>query len=427
MRFTQIRLDSLRRKRIKAGAARCAPTENHNLLRLLVCLCLGLCLAGCELRFGATPTPLPTATEPPVLTVVWTQGDGNLMAWRDADPAARQIASGGVIHPYLAPDGEHVAFTRGAQGDAISLWAVGSDGTGERELVAPDVIPSIRNGHPQIGRAAWLDNQTIYFETYQRYASGIARDDNLYRVTLDGEPQLILPPGAGGVFALSPDGQHVAVARAGSYDMQKGSIAVLDPLGVEIDDKLSFTAVSAPSEVPVYPPMTWSDDSAFARVPIPDRESDRVALWRIPVEGEAQIFGYISAAREGLPLWSGDQMIYWRYGENGTPELLVADANGENAEVYASGNLSNLRWLDDGATFVFDRDDTVWLGERGKLLRRLDVPTNQVVFAGADRFVYLESDGLLAGDLSGNAMWITGAETITRIDAVVAPVGEFAP
>ncbi|MCC6803626.1 MAG: hypothetical protein IT319_12145, partial [Anaerolineae bacterium] len=191
----------------------------------------------------------------------------------------------------------------------------------------------------------------------------------------------------------------------------------------------SFTALSAPSEVPFYPPMIWSADSAFVRVAIPERDSDRVALWRVPVEGEAQIFGYISAARDGLPVWSGNQMIYWRYGENGTPELLIADANGENADVYATGHVSNLRWLDDGVTFAFDRDDAVWLGERGKPLRRLDVPTDQVVFAGAGRFVYLESDGLLAGtlDLTGRDVWIAGAGAIARYDAVVAPAQEFAP
>ncbi|MFN8563969.1 MAG: hypothetical protein U0703_20655 [Anaerolineae bacterium] len=127
-----------------------------------------------------------------------------------------------------------------------------------------------------------------------------------------------------------------------------------------------------------------------------------MALWRIPVEDEAQIFGYITAAREGLPVWGGaaERMIYWRYGESGTPELMLADANGENAEVYASGHVSNLRWI-DSERFAFDRDGAVWIGERGKPLRRLEVPTDQVVFAGADRFVYLESDGLLAGDLSG--------------------------
>jgi type IV secretory pathway TrbD component len=99
---------------------------------------------------------------------------------------------------------------------------------------------------------------------------------------------------------------------------------------------------------------------------------------------------------------------------------MIADANGESAEVYASGHIARLRWLGDGETFAFDRDDAVWLGERGKPLRRLEVPTNQVLFAGADRIVYLESDGLLAGDLAGGMAWITGAGAISWIDAVVA-------
>ncbi|MFN8450946.1 MAG: hypothetical protein U0521_20795 [Anaerolineae bacterium] len=65
--------------------------------------------------------------------------------------------------------------------------------------------------------------------------------------------------------------------RAGSYDMQKGSVAVLDPRGVEIDEKLTFTAISAPSEAPFYPPPAWSADSTFVRVPIP---TATMTAWR---------------------------------------------------------------------------------------------------------------------------------------------------
>src|SRR5450432_3248545 len=91
---------------------------------LLLCVfALSFCLFACDLHFGTvpTPTPSPTVAPTPILTVVWVDG-GDLFAWRGNDPMARKIASGGAIQPYLALDGRHVAFTRGSQGNAISLW-----------------------------------------------------------------------------------------------------------------------------------------------------------------------------------------------------------------------------------------------------------------------------------------------------------------
>ena len=193
---------------------------------------------------------------------------------------------------------------------------------GEQQLVKPETLKSLRNGHPQIKQVDWLDGQTVYFNTEQRYDSGSVSDDDLYRVELDGsDPQLILPPGAGGNFAISPDGQQIAVVRAGVYDTQKGQVALLDPLGAQVNGKLTFTALSVPSEAPFYLPLSWSEDSSFVRVPVPSRENDRVALWRVPVEGEAAHFRlHQRHARRTAALvgWSDDRAAQWGAGRAGT-------------------------------------------------------------------------------------------------------------
>lgn len=379
--------------------------------RLWLALAVLLILNGCEMRFGAQPTATLAPTDPPpapVTVVVWAQA-GNLFLWRDSDPTIDTIATGAVIAPYLAPDGSRVAFTRGAQGDARALWSVNIDGTGEQELVAPDLIPSIRGGHPQINQVGWLDSQTVYFNTLQQHDSGSVKDDNLYRVQLGSAPQLILPPGAGGDFALSPKGQHIAVTTAGAYDIQEGRISVLDLLGVEIADKLSFTALSAPNEPPFYLPLAWNSESTYLRVPVPDRASDRVALWRIPVEGDPQIFGYISSLREGLPIWSrlpfaaDDQMLYLDDTDAGAVELILARANGESPQVYASstysaGGIPSFRWLPDGERFVYERDEKLWQGMAGyppSLL--LDPVPERIVFLPDGPFVYIAEDTLRLG------------------------------
>lgn len=361
---------------------------------------------GCELRFGAQPTPTPeppTPVPPPAVVVVWA-ADGDLYAWREDDPTARVIASGAVIQPYLSPNGSRVAFTRGAQGDARALWVVGTDGTGAQELVAPDVIPSIRSGHPQIDQVAWLGDEAVYFGTRQDYENGSVRDDNLYRAALDADPQLILPPGAGGAFAISPDGQQIAVVSAGQYDTVEGQVSLLDPLGVQVSEKLSFTALRAPNEPPFYPPLAWNDAGDFVRVPVPSRENDRVALWRVPINGDAQIFGYITAVPEGLPVWASARMLYLQAGEHGGLTLLVADANGENAQVYATGALANPRWLPGGDHFAYELDGGLWLGQPNQAPRLLFAQApERVVFLEDGSLVYVAAGALLRGNIDGGA------------------------
>jgi hypothetical protein len=251
-------------------------------------------------------------------------------------------------------------------------------------------------------------------------------DDDLYRVEIDGaaSPQLILPPGAGGMFALSPDGQQIAVARAGEFDMQPGHVSLLDPLGARVREKLTFTAVSAPSEPPFYPPLAWSADSTFVRVPISNRDNDRVALWRVPVEGESRIFGYITASRDGLPVWGGadERMLYLRpTSDPALMQLVSADADGQNPQLVDTGAISNPRWLAEGDSFAYDKDGATWVGRRGSIPRKL-VDALGVLFAGADRYVYAANDELRAAQIDrAGTTFITASASALAFDAVFAP------
>lgn len=392
---------------------------------LLIILSLAVVLGGCELRFGAQPTPTAEPSmpaPPPAVVVVWVQ-DGDLYAWREDDPTARVIASGAVIEPHLSPSGRLVAFTRGAQGDARALWVVGIDGTGERELVAPDVIPSIRNGHPQIDQVEWLGEEAVYFGTRQDYENGSVRDDNLYRAALDADPQLILPAGAGGAFAISPDGQQIAVVSAGQYDTVEGQVTLLDPLGVQVSEKLSFTALRAPNEPPFYPPLVWNVEGDFVRVPVSSRGSERVALWRVPVEGEAQIFGYITALPDGLPVWGGARMVYIQANENERLVLILSDASGANGQVYATGVIAKPRWLPDAQHFAYELDGGLWLGRPGAAPRLLlDQAPEQVVFLADGTFVYAAAGALLRGHIDGGVEEVVAnVEGGAAFDAAMNP------
>ncbi len=408
------------------GTARRAPTHHcfsfaplpRANLRFACAFALCFCLFGCELRFGALPTATPTATPTPTsrLLVVWT-ADGDLFAWRDDAPTPRRLAIGGAITPILAPDGRHVAFTRGSQSQPDSLWIVGIDGLGAQEIA---VVSDIR---AQIRQVAWLDEQTLYFNTQQPTPSGAAANDDLYRFELGGYRSLILPPGAGGHFAIAPDGQSIAVVSTGIYDMLKGRVALLDPLGARVREALTFTAVNTPDQPPFYPPLEWSDDGAFVRVPIPDHDGKRVTLWRAAPNGDAGIFGYVTAERDGLPRWSGDQMLYLQTIPAGA-DLFIADANGENAQIYASGTISEPCWLPDGEHFAYFADGYLWIARRGEAaLRLLSASPGQETFAG-DWVVYSSAaGGLRAQSIDGGGSVLITATPNPAFDALITDDG----
>jgi hypothetical protein len=240
-------------------------------------------------------------------------------------------------------------------------------------------LRSLRNGHPQIGQVNWLDNRVLYFNTYQKYDWGSSMDDDLYRVELDGDPQLILPPGAGGKFALSPDGQHIAVVTAGTYGLVQGRVSLLDPLGARVHDSFHFDAVNTQYEIPFYPPLHWSSDSTAVYLPIPEHELEypefdpaMVTLWRAPFEGTGRIYGILYSVL-ALPEWSGnaDRLLYLRQGRE-QRELVLARGDGQYSLLYASAPMELdwwglFQWIPDSDQFIYQTENYGnWLvGARG--------------------------------------------------------------
>ena len=365
-------------------------------------------LAACNFRFTPTATPQPTPTPPPPLrlTVAYLER-GNLYLWREGDVTPQLITTNALSPIALAPDGQHVAFTRGQDGLQQTLWVVSADGAFQQELVEIGDIPAQRSASPIINTVDWLNERAVYFNTAQVYSWGRVNDNNLYRADIGTErqaaseaPHLILPPNAGGEFAFSPDRQHIAVVYPGQYDTESGRVLILDLLGVEVRTALEFPAVSTASEVPFYPPLHWTPDSSMVRVPIPDRDllydeavAPPVQVWHLPVEGESQIMGFLPASFGGLPRWS-DRAGILLYGQRsnfaqGMYNLYIADADGANAQPYADGSLEVLsaRWIPGQDQFVFARGTALMLGGRGVQPQPLIDSIDQWTLAG-DHVIY---------------------------------------
>jgi hypothetical protein len=305
-----------------------------------------------------TPTP-PITQQGERLVAAWVEA-GNLLVWRQGEEMARRVASGGVIRPFVAPNGEHVAFTRGPGGLPQTLWVVDTNGTAERQLAGPG-DPVTFGGDTQVGDVGWLDDSVLYFNTLRATGPAYLPKNDLYRANIrTREAALILPPGEGGRFHFSPDGRWVAVVYPGTYSRQDGRIGLVDPLGQQdTQDLLFFVGVASGAEQPFYPRVQWLPDSETLLAAVPDADliySDTGAvedlpptrLWRIPVGAPSDrvLQGTVQASFFGLPRWSDDgghMLFVQRKPGTNVFTILLADGDGTNPVPYLEGEAGSVQ------------------------------------------------------------------------------------
>lgn len=349
-------------------------------ITLLIFICL--LVAGCDANPSRTPL---TLNENQSLIVAWVDR-GNLLIWQQGDDSPRQIATGAVVRPYIAPDGQHIAFTRGPNGRSDTLWLVDIAGTSEQLLMGEGKPRGFRTGQALVGDVGWLDESTIYANTAKSSNLGIHFNDDLYRInTRTREVSLILRPGDGGKFFFSPDKKHIAVTSAGTYGKQDGRISVMEPIPTGgTTDLLYYIGVATGSEAPFYPHLQWTPDNQSILTALPDSDliyhdmetTENIPptrLWQFPIENpsDRNLIGSVTSSIFGLPLWSDDDshLLYLRRTPNSNDfTIVVAQVNGENPLDYQSGTAGTIeppKWLPHSQQFIYSLDNpgTVYLGQ----------------------------------------------------------------
>lgn len=397
---------------------------------VILMMCLLFC-AACNLTGDApthSPGSTPAASSDEALTVAWVYA-GDLYVWRSGHTASggqtsdhqspRRVASGGVIQPFIAPDGQHIAFTRGPQATPESLWVVDFGGAAEQVVVSRQDLRPFQGGQPLIGQVGWLDESILYFNTLQRYDLNTEPQNDLYRANIrTREVALLLPRTEGGSFSFSPDRATIVVTYPGTYGRQDGRIRAIDPLAQqEPRNLLFFVGVATGSHEPFYADIFWEDNDTV-RVAIPDAdliynegtpESAPVTLWRLEIAGrEREILGTVPASYFGLPAWSqdGSALVYLsRVTTANRFALFTAEADGSDPAVYVeaeAGQILAPRWLAGQTRFLYAQAGALWLGIPGQPARRWlelsPAAMSQPVIAG-DMLVYLR---LVAGPESSS-------------------------
>lgn len=380
-------------------------------LILLILLLPGILSACAE---SANPTPAASVAADGALLVAWAQ-DGDLWRWHSGTEPEK-LVTGDVLRPLMSPDGSGLAFWRGDTQAPPGLWRIDADGE-TVEIAAA------------VGDAAWLNNETLLFNTLTPPEPAPRHRDDLYRAGPDGETELLLEAGAGGRFFIGPD-SVIALVRAGQYEGEAGSISIYR-IGEAPQELLTFPAVASGAHEGFYPVPRWLPDGSGLYVAIPPADllyqetepnPPTTALWYLPLTGEAQPLGEMVASFFGQPRWSADaaHMVYLRRTPaSNALTLFVAGADGGEAVEYtmdAGGYLSLPAWQGDGR-FVYSAGDNsvLQIGAPGQAAQAL--PEALALQLVGDYLIYAAEDG------AGISLYVRAGDATERI----AQVGPHLP
>lgn len=324
---------------------------------------------------GAVPHTLPG------LGLAYLDG-GDVWMWTEAGEPQQLTEFGDATSVHISPDGQLVAFQRQVEENAVELWVVGSDGENARVL---EDVPAFRDMDPgALGvvphQLEWIPGtHVLAYNTRQILEGpGLVLYNDLRLVDADSlDHSTLLAPGEGGMFYYSPNAGQIAIATP-------DSISLLSSDASSREQVLVYEPVLTYSEYQYYARPYWAPDGSHLRVAIPPADpllasGQPTGLWYIPsAGGKAQQVGAVvaNAFSGSEPYFSPelDRLAYiLRTGspESSTYELHIAQADGSDDAVYASGtNLFFETWTDRPGVFLYSQQGdggTVYsLGKQGE-------------------------------------------------------------
>lgn len=281
---------------------------------VLLCLCSSCLVLTGNCHKDTTPSPIPSfcAGEPE-----W--GPSNLIAFVNAP--------GYVIPPETTWPEDTLPG---------GLWVIGSDGTGLKSLAGktPDSVsfPGWSPKWSPDGRWIW------------------ARDikGRIWKVTPDGDSLVLLHPGVGGDFAISPDGRKLA------FDSNDESLWVR---GVRI---LNLETGKQKSVLPYGMDPSWSPDGS--------RLVCNGWLWEVNIwtpgimlvdtsgENVQMVYEVGDRLNINVPSFSPDgKRISFHMYDDGVDHVWVVNADGTNPRRITKKGGAFPSWSPDGKEIVYTR------------------------------------------------------------------------
>jgi Tol biopolymer transport system component len=251
----------------------------------------------------ALPTPsvtstatssLPVSSAPDGLRMAYVI-DGNLYFQGGSNPPVQLTKSGDDRYPVFSDDGEKIIFRRGLL--PYGLYSINIDGTQELALITGDLLDNLGSGYDEyteiVAFGVVPGTHQVLFNTRQLSPTDIEHMDmnrpgaqenyDLLSVDADtGKIRSLLPQGKGGNFAVSPDGNRVAIQANGHIDV------------VSIDGQIVIPNLVAYTPTHPYdlrPRIFWKADSTELIITLPVREiadlsgPESLLVGRYPLDG----------------------------------------------------------------------------------------------------------------------------------------------
>jgi hypothetical protein len=272
-----------------------------------------------------TPTPTPAPSD--ALRVAFAR-EGDVWLWVEGGEPVSLTQTGdvGENSVRISDDGKVVAFARGRE-----LWAIDSDGAGERRLVSEVDLDALEPTDPGVSiyRYDWVPGRhVIAFNTRLRHRFGVDPSDDLHLVDADTlERTALLAPGEGGHFYHSPDGSQIALVRSGTIDLVDADG------GNRREGVLTYTPSKAVSEDRYYAEAVWAADGSALGVAIPPPDPDaqpaqQATVWHVPTDGRpGRLIANVTTDPQGQVVFSSDlaHVAYLQLGEGDSASLMIAE------------------------------------------------------------------------------------------------------
>ena len=352
----------------------------------------------------SAPVPPPEAPEvsgPGVLQITYINGGDVWFVEKGAAPI-QLTTSGNVDRVVLSTDGQLAAFLwhdislevselRMVDTAAGTEWVLFSQADldalyplGEALHHLPYQFDFIPGTHTLL-----LNTRKIYM------GPGLVQNNDLWSINVDTSTRtLLLDPGQGGDFYISPSGDMLALVSPTSLGFARADGTDRSP------DHLTFPFVMTYSEYAYYPIPVWSTDESAVAVLIPAEDpfvDDSALVWRVPVEGPPtpllDLTGFLFFRNQGkTPAIAPDlsKVVFLREISTTTSDLVVTPLDGSTESIYASGNLSWQGWNPDSTQFVYtDSPRNLMLGSLGGSAVGVGFGS-RLRWVDADTFLYLD-------------------------------------
>jgi anti-sigma factor RsiW len=327
------------------------------------------------LMAAAAPLAAPIASVLPG-GVELVYADQNSLWALDSQSGQRQVLQGADISsPLISSDRDWIAY-RSQESDHVELWALPWEGREPRMVLDERALPAndLAQGYVErrIQDMLWVPggHRLAVITQAAPGESEMPPEYELWNVDVEsGELTYVTRMGQADRPFYAPAGDRFALLR------QDGSDSGLWIFNADGSGARSALDLPAGAGSPVYDwQVHWqpNGDGLWAAVPNP-AEGVRIALYRVPVSGQAELLKTIDALDA---YWSpdGSRLAYTSPASESPEarEFYLADADGSNPALVATPRYwAFLGWAPDGNHFLYQDNQQIYLGAPGEAAQAL--------------------------------------------------------